>query len=291
MKEIKNCPICDNQEFAPFMDVKDNMITKEEFKIVECKDCGFHFTNPIPTIDTIGEYYKGDAYVSHTSTKKGIVNKLYNKVRNKTLLQKLDWVNTEVKNKTLLDVGCGTGHFLKTAQDGGFRVTGLEPDADARAFCESENNIESKPLEELYKLEEGGFDAITMWHVLEHVYDLNKDIEQMVKLLNKDGVLFVAVPNMNSYDARHYEEMWAAYDVPRHLYHFKKGNIEQLMMKYGLKLCKVLPMKFDSYYVSMLSEKYKGGNILKAGYIGWKSNREAKNYGFSSQVYVLRKES
>ena len=288
LKKIDACPVCGKKEFSHFMDVKDHMITKENFVIVECDDCKFHFTNPIPSKENIGPYYKSEEYISHSSSNKGIINFLYNKVRVKTLRQKLCWIKNEVKGRQLLDIGAGTGHFLNVAKADGYIVKGLEPDADAREFCKKEHSLDLFPQNHLYKLEDNSVDVITMWHVLEHVYDLQSDIKEMKRILKPGGVMFVAVPNMASYDAEYYKEFWAAYDVPRHLYHFKKKDIDKLFCINDFKMCKCLPMKFDSFYVSMLSEKYKGGNILKAAWIGFLSNLKARNGGFSSQVYVLK---
>ena len=265
------------------------MITKEEFKIVNCDSCGFHFTNPIPTRENIGDYYKSDVYVSHSSSKKGLINRLYNSVRKRTLKQKVNWIKSNSNGKQLLDLGCGTGHFLRAAIDSGFNGIGIEPDEDARNFAKTENNLSPLPQSELYNLEKGSIDVITMWHVLEHVYDLKKDVEVLTQLVNEKGTIFIAVPNMNSYDARKYKSFWAAYDVPRHLYHFQEKDIRNLFGQFDFELTKVLPMKYDAYYVSMLSEKYLGGSMIKAIFSGFNSNRKAKKYGFSSQVYVLKR--
>ena len=265
------------------------MITKEEFKIVNCDSCGFHFTNPIPTRENIGDYYKSDVYVSHSSSKKGLINRLYNSVRKRTLKQKVNWIKSNSNGKQLLDLGCGTGHFLRAAIDSGFNGIGIEPDEDARNFAKTENNLSPLPQSELYNLEKGSIDVITMWHVLEHVYDLKKDVEVLTQLVNEKGTIFIAVPNMNSYDARKYKSFWAAYDVPRHLYHFQENDIRNLFGQFDFELTKVLPMKYDAYYVSMLSEKYLGGSMIKAIFSGFNSNQKAKKYGFSSQVYVLKR--
>lgn len=290
MNQIENCPVCGHSDHGLFMEVKDHMITKEVFNIVSCNKCGFHFTNPIPTKSEIGTYYKSEEYVSHSSNNKGFVNVLYNKVRKITLKQKVRWVKRETSSNQLLDIGCGTGHFLSEAHENGFNGTGLEPDSDARSFAKCENGVQAFPLDDLYSLKDNSVDAITMWHVLEHVYDLKKDVLEYRRILKRDGVLFVAVPNMGSYDAKHYKEYWAAYDVPRHLYHFQKGDIDKFFCCNGFVLQKVIPMKFDSFYVSMLSERYKGGNLLKAFFIGLKSNLKGRKMGYSSQVYVLRRE-
>lgn len=289
MNSIRNCPVCLETYFKDFLEVKDHMITKEEFKIVECDSCGFHFTNPIPEADKIGEYYKSEEYISHSSNKKGVINFLYNRVREITLKEKVKWVRNETDGKCLLDIGSGTGHFLKAANDNGFNGIGLEPDPDARDFAHKNNHVRSSSQEELYNIEEGSFDVITMWHVLEHVYDLRKDLKRIDEILKSNGKLFIAVPNMNSYDARYYKEYWAAYDVPRHLYHFTQNDISRLLMDFGFDLKKVIPMKYDAYYVSMLSEKYKKRFSLLGVFRGLISNFKAKKYGYSSQVYVFEK--
>lgn len=283
------CPICAKDDFKHFLDVKDNMITKEDFKIVSCTSCGFHFTNPIPDEESIGRYYKSESYVSHSSSKKGLINSLYNLVRSYTLKRKVSLLQSLGNGKMLLDYGSGTGHFLNQAKNSGFQVRGLEPDNDARAFAKNEFGVDLDELNQLDSFEKESVDFISMWHVLEHVYHLQRDFTSLVSVLKKNGHLIIAVPNLQSYDAKYYGGLWAAYDVPRHLYHFRQQDIQELAKQHGLELIKVLPMKFDSYYVSMLSEKYKGGSIIKAFFVGLKSNGKSKSGGYSSQIYVLRK--
>ena len=287
MNEIKNCPICNHDAFEHYLDVTDNMITKEEFKIVECKNCSFRFTNPIPELSEIGRYYKSEDYVSHSSTDKGIMNKLYQKVRKKTLKEKRDLLELVAQPTSILDIGCGTGHFLKYLNQFDYKLLGLEPDDDARKFAK-ESGVNVEPLDQLHLLENNSWDAITMWHVLEHVYELQKDFKKFVELLVPGGYLFVAVPNHNSFDAKHYGEKWAAYDVPRHLYHFREKDIERLAKSFNMSLEKIVPMRFDSYYVSMLSESYIDGSKVKAFLNGRKSNKNADKLGYSSQIYVLK---
>jgi 2-polyprenyl-3-methyl-5-hydroxy-6-metoxy-1,4-benzoquinol methylase len=289
MNIIKECPICRECSFNHFLDLNDYMITKEPFSIMSCVKCGFHFTNPIPDVSIIGNYYKSDEYVSHSSNNKGLINSLYNTIRRYTLKKKLNLVSIYAKGNNLLDIGAGTGHFLEKARKEKFNIQGLEPDKDAVNFAKSTFNIDLKPLDELYNIENESQDVITMWHVLEHVYYLNNDFNQITKTLKHNGTLIIAVPNLESYDAKHYKEFWAAYDVPRHLYHFRKKDIVNLATKYNLFLKEVYPMKFDSFYVSMLSEKYKKGSFIKAFFIGLLSNLYGKKHGYSSQIYVLQK--
>lgn len=295
MNNISNCPICDSQKSHHFITCKDYTVSNEDFKIVECDSCNFRYTNPIPTEDKIGEYYKSEDYISHSGTKKGIVNWLYHKVRNHTLKKKYQLVSKHAKENSLLDIGCGTGDFLGYVNQKGWQVKGLEPDGDARALGEKNHGISIQSTEELHQLPNESYGAITMWHVLEHVYHLNKDVEKIKSLLKKDGTLFVAVPNCSSADAQKYGEYWAAYDVPIHLYHFRPQNIKDLFAKYNMEVTDILPMKFDSYYVSLLSEKYKRGNkgfsigaLFSGFFSGLSSNMKAKGNKYSSQIYVIK---
>ena len=282
------CPSCGAQSFSTYLTVKDHFLSKEEFKLEHCDSCSLLFTNPRPALDHIGDYYKSEDYVSHSSTKKGLVNKVYNWVRSYTLKKKIGLLNELTAGKTLLDIGAGTGHFLSKAKENGYTVLGLEPDQDARKVALSENGIELKDLSLLHDLDQS-FDIVSMWHVLEHVYNLQTDLDKITSLVSQNGVLIIAVPNYTSFDAQYYKEYWAAYDVPRHLYHFSPKSIIPLVESKGLKFEKMLPMKFDSYYVSMLSEKYKSGSMLKAMRIGFLSNRKAKEGLSSSQIYIFRK--
>lgn len=283
------CPACNATSATGFLEVKDHFLSKESFTLLKCEACSLVYTTPRPALEKIGDYYKSEDYVSHSSTKKGLVNAVYNKVRNYTLNQKVKLVQRLVSGKSLLDVGAGTGHFLKRAQDSGFSVIGLEPDTDARRVAKEQNTIELQPLDRLYELQPESFNCVTMWHVLEHVYNLREDAQQIASLIKQGGVWIIAVPNHTSFDARHYGSFWAAYDVPRHLYHFSPASIVPFVEQFGFQFEEMLPMKFDAYYVSMLSEKYKGGSLLNALRIGWLSNLRSKNGKCSSQIYVFRK--
>ena len=290
LRNIENCPVCGGGSQKDFIEAEDHNVSNDLFKIVECAACSFRFTNPIPTEETIGDYYKSENYVSHSGTKKGFVNRVYHIVRSRAIKQKESLASKHSKAKSILDIGCGTGDFLAYCKSKKWNTLGLEPDKSARKMAIDNNLIQVKPLSHLYAVEENTFDVISMWHVLEHVYNLNEDIEQYKKVLKKDGVLIVAVPNCSSKDAEHYKSNWAAYDLPIHLYHFRPDNVKQLFAKHGMEVVEILPMKYDAYYISMISEKYKGGNIFSGFVNGFKSNLAAnsKNNKYSSQVYVIK---
>jgi 2-polyprenyl-3-methyl-5-hydroxy-6-metoxy-1,4-benzoquinol methylase len=286
--KIQNCPLCDSQRQEKFLDVKDNMITQEDFTIVKCGDCGFRFTSPRPSPVTIGRYYQDEKYVSHSSTKKGVINWLYNLVRNKTLNQKVKLISDRTQGRTLIDIGAGTGHFLAQAKRNGFDVTGFEPDEIARANALSQNDLRLLDLAELKNVKTQSVDVVTMWHVAEHLYEVKSEMTEIASKLKSSGVLVIAVPNLESLDAKIYGASWAAFDVPRHLSHFSKKDIDRLADVLNMKCSEVLPMKYDSFYVSMLSERYKNGSLVKAFWNGLKSNVNAKVGGYSSQIYVLK---
>jgi SAM-dependent methyltransferase len=289
MNQLSNCPCCGGSRFAPYLSCKDYTVSGESFSIVNCSDCNFKFTNPRPSDTVIGNYYKSDDYISHSDTKKGIVAKLYHVVRSYTLKQKENLLLKHVSRGTLLDYGCGTGMFLKHCKSTGWSVEGIEPDSHARAMAAAGDfKVYGDPFSiDLSKK----YDAITLWHVLEHVGEIERTIAFLKERLNPSGVLIVAVPNYNSFDARFYKEHWAAYDLPRHFYHFDENSLQRIMKKGGFSLVRSIPMKFDSFYVSLLSEKYLSGKarLLKAFWIGLKSNLVAKSASeYSSVIYVLK---
>lgn len=294
MKTYTNCPICNHHIFNDALVCTDYTVSEKEFKLVDCASCGFRFTNPIPNIKDIGNYYESEEYISHSNSNKGIVNRLYQQVRNITLKQKLNLVKRLAKEATILDIGCGTGEFLNICKMNGFRTQGIEPSEKARKQAINNYNLDVVGEPGINNIKPKSFDVVSMWHVLEHVYPLEERVGEIHRVLKNDGIAIVAVPNYDSYDAKIYGKFWAAYDVPRHLYHFKQTDIKKLFENNGFKLKETLPMKFDSYYVSMLSEKYKYGkiNLFRSFMNGYLSNLKAKtgkSPGYSSQIYILIK--
>ena len=287
------CPVCGSAGISEVFKVKDNTVSEEYFGIYHCRNCQARFTQDPPSEASIGDYYKSEDYISHTDTSKGLINRLYRFVRNFSLNQKKKLVEKEtgLKKGNLLDVGSGTGHFASVMQKEGWKLTGLEPDEGARAVASKEHSLHLLPSGELFNLPEKKFNAITLWHVLEHVHDVKKYIQTFKKLLADTGRLFIAVPNYTSYDAEKYKEYWAAYDVPRHLYHFTPQTMQWLMKECGLKIVDVKPMWFDSFYVSLLSSKYKNGNTKWVGafWTGLISNFKAIGDAkkCSSVIYIV----
>lgn len=289
------CPVCASTDIARLFTAKDYTVSGEEFEIFQCTSCSLRFTQDPPDAASIGRYYKSEEYISHTDTSKGLVNKLYRLVRKKALKQKRRLVEkvTGVKKANLLDAGSGTGSFAAEMKNAGWQVTGLEPDADARRVAEKVNGIKLLHADELFNLSPGSFDAITLWHVLEHVHALSSYLKQFKILLKENGKLIIAVPNYNSLDATVYKQYWAGYDTPRHLYHFSPLSMKKLMDNENLKVMGIKPMWYDSFYVSFLSSKYKTGKINwpAALWTGLRSNINAigDKKKCSSVIYIISK--
>lgn len=293
METLNNCLVCNSTNFSQIMVCKDHTVSRETYSIVQCDSCGFRFTNPRPNANELGKYYKSEDYVSHSNTTKGFINSTYQSVRKYTLLKKLQLISKYFKTGKILDIGCGTGEFLNICKNAKWNAIGIEPSLDARKMAIENYGLDVREEAEIKNLESESFDIITMWHVLEHVPNLNERIEDLKRLIKPNGIIIIAVPNCESLDAKIYKEHWAAYDVPRHLYHFTPKDIESIFKNHDMEMFKILPMVFDSFYVSMLSEKIRTGktNILRSMWNGFRSNLSAIKTGktYSSQIYLIRK--
>jgi 2-polyprenyl-3-methyl-5-hydroxy-6-metoxy-1,4-benzoquinol methylase len=294
MKYNDKCKSCSLQVFNSFLDVLDHTVSRETFSIVKCNSCGFVSTQ-FETESDLGYFYDSPEYISHTNSSRGFMNSVYQVVRSYTLKGKLNLLKRYCQRlDSLFDYGCGTGHFLNYSKRSSLDVFGIEPSESARAIAlDSGLNVSVGINEFNESVPRETFDAITLWHVLEHIPDLNETITFLKSKMHVETVLFVAVPNHTSLDAKHYKTHWAAYDVPRHLYHYSPDSIKQLMQNHQLEMIDMKPMWFDSFYVSMLSEKYKTGriNYIKAFWNGFRSNLNAFfNKGeCSSQIYIFKK--
>jgi len=292
-ERLTKCPLCKSGHFNNYLVVKDHSVTKESFTLCKCEKCSFIFTNPRPDRKNIDRYYQSENYVSHSNKGNNIVNILYKIVRTYTLGEKVGWINKYVKNKgRLLDYGCGTGYFLQRANKNGWETIGVEPNNQAAEIALKNDQLKIYRTIDQLK-EENKFDAITLFHVLEHVHELTSTLNILLEKLKKRGTIFIAVPNNNSLDSKIYKEDWAALDVPRHLYHFNQDTMSKLAEEFDLRVVNAVPMKFDSYYVSILSDKItnSGNNIIKSLINGFKSNKYAKinNNNYSSLLFILRK--
>lgn len=287
------CPICESSQIETIRTIKDHSHTLEDFPIVRCNECDFHFTQDIPDPKSIAPYYKSDNYVSHSDTQKGLFFKAYHYVRSYMLNKKKNLVQnvTSKKKGNLLDIGTGTGYFPNKMINSGWSAEGIEQDPETRKYAADKFNFKVHNTPELYNLSPNSFDAVTMWHVIEHVHDLNDCVKKIHTILKEDGKLIVAVPNHKSFDANYYASFWAAWDIPIHLWHFHPESMKKLMEKHQFKIEKIIPMPLDAAYVSMLSEQYKSGSklpgLIKGLWFALKGKLSPEKC--SSVIYVIGK--
>ena len=285
------CPFCESENTKLHLKLKDYFLSQEDFEIYSCDNCKLLFTTPRPDKSVIGKYYKSEDYLSHNEHKKGLVPWIYNQVKKVNIKNKFRIACDGYNNPKILDFGCGVGDFLHYAQQKGCEISGCDLSEDARKYASEKLGTTVVTPEEIFKLPHSTFDIITMWHVLEHIDNLKFQSEELHRLIKDDGRLVIAVPNFMSYDAQYYKDKWAAYDVPRHLNHFHKESLQNVFAG-SFELDEIYPMKWDAFYISMMSEKFVGNknSFVKGIVTGWKSNRKARKSGeYSSLIYVFRK--
>jgi 2-polyprenyl-3-methyl-5-hydroxy-6-metoxy-1,4-benzoquinol methylase len=279
-------------EPTTFFKVKDYSVSGEEFELIHNSEFDYLETTPLPSSENLPNYYKSEDYISHTDSKRNLFEKVYHIVKKSALKRKLKLINSfNSEEKNLLDIGCGTGDFLQISKDNNWNISGIEPNERARNIANKKTNNSVFETEQLLVFEDNSFDVITLWHVLEHLPNLEEHIAVFKRLLKPNGTLIIAVPNYKSYDAKHYKNFWAAFDVPRHLWHFSQASISKLVSLEKMVVVKTKPMFFDAFYVSLLSEKYKSGkmNFIKGFWIGCFSNLKAiQTKEFSSLIYIIK---
>jgi len=293
-KMNNKCPWCGSEKAQINLWLKDEFLTKEDFHICECLNCGLLYTMPRPDKDKIGAYYKSEAYYSHQENKKGFIPKVYERVKSINLKHKYRLATDGMQPGKLLDIGCGVGDFLHTAEMHGWECIGVEPSEDAKTIAQKRMKGTIITSEELESFSDGAFDVITMWHVLEHVDDLKWQVAQLQRLVKPSGRVVIAVPNYKSYDGQFYKEHWAAYDVPRHLNHFNRITLSKIFKTSSLELVKMDKLKWDAYYISYLSEQYRHHSLplVRGLYRGFISNCKARRSGeWSSLVYVFERKT
>ncbi len=292
MKKILTCPVCQSTNIIKKFDVKDYFLTQENFSIWQCKSCGLLFTNPIPKGQNLGKYYESPDYLSHDTSSSGVIGKLYQFLRKINIARKYKIITNLKNSGNILDIGCGTGELLNYFQNQNWSCLGIEPNEPARKFAKAHYNLKVEEEQSLETIPSQSFDIISMWHVLEHVPDVNERIIQVKRILKNNGHLIIALPNPISRDSNYYKTYWAGLDVPRHLYHFSPQAFENLANRHNLEIIHTLPLKMDAYYVSLLSERYMKNTmpVFRALLNGTKSNLSAKKTGnYSSLIYVLNK--
>ena len=286
------CPWCKSEDTHLYLPVKDLFLTQESFCVMQCDHCGLLFTDPRPDADHIGAYYESEDYLSHQENNKGLVPRIYEKVKQVNLRNKRRMALQGLAIGRLLDIGCGVGDFLRVVKASGWEVAGIEPSAAAQAIAAKRLGFMPLPPSAASSLADASFDVITMWHVLEHVDDLHEQFASLQRLLKPGGRLILALPNYQSYDAAYYKSTWAAWDVPRHLNHFNRDFLVSNLSDFGFEYIDTQRLKWDAFYISFLSEHYLGHSLplVRGAYRGLVSNVKAHTSGqYSSLVYRFQK--
>lgn len=257
------CPLCSSERITLYLKCTDHLVSKEKFDLFKCSACGFVFTREYPDEHSIGKYYESDDYISHDDNAKEFINRLYLLARNLMLLRKRKIIEkaTGLRKGNILDIGCGTGYFAGTMKKSGWDVIGIEPNRKARDYGSKRFGIDVLSPEQISGLPGQSFDCITMWHVMEHLHDPFKYSVEITRLLKPGGIIIAALPNSSSSDAEFYGRFWAAYDCPRHLWHFNPSTFKIFWEKKGYEIINISRLPLDVFYISILSEKNKGSEI------------------------------
>lgn len=293
METVTTCPLCRHPESRLAVQPTDHTVSHKPFDIRECAACGFRFTSPRPSQDEIGAYYLSDDYISHAASAHSLQDRIYRAVRQVTIRSKHRLLAGHQPAGNVLDLGCGTGDFLHYLQKHGYRSLGVEVSPNARKIAEAKG---LQVVHELQAIDSSRtFDALTLWHVLEHVPDPKNTLQELHRKSNPGAFLIIAVPDRESWDANHYGPYWAAWDVPRHLSHFRQRDIAKILHETGFNLVQTRRMWFDAPYVATLSEQYRGagkiGSLFKGLLVGCRSNVHSlfTTCPTSSSLFVARK--
>lgn len=284
---IYKCPICDSFNLEFYMEAQDHYYSHETFQILKCDSCKLGITSPQPGSSEIERYYNSSKYISHQVKSTRPIDRLYRFAQRINFQSKRKVLKPVHHGMTVLDYGAGSGAYIKYLREYGYHAIGIEPSKAARENAK-ELGVELYDVEYINQISYGSIDRITMWHVLEHIHDLKGLISNLSSILSENGRFVIAVPNYRSKDAEMYREFWAALDVPRHLWHFTDQALELLFQPFGFKLIKMKPLKLDAFYVSILSEKYRGGSFIQGIINGMKSNlAHSKYHGYSSNIFIF----
>lgn len=294
-KDLKLCPLCGASGQIPYAQCKDFTISNESFYLLKCPSCNIVYTLDPPSESDTKRYDKLDLKLRLGDSPRGLTGRLYYHIRNLMLIRKAHIVEKQAyrTSGSLLNYGAKTGYFSSRMERRGWEVTSVEKYLEERLFSLEMFHHRMIDLSEMESLHSETFDVITLWHVFEHSYHPGELLDRFHELLRPGGILIMSCPNINSIDAKYYGPYWAAYDVPRHLWHFEPGSICNLALKHGFTLMHRERLPFDSFYISILSEQHLGHKQafirgMMKGFHSWLLSSSRRDLS-SSLVYVFRK--
>ena len=215
--------------------VKDYIKSGDLFQLYKDNNSGIVWTS-LDKNHNHEYYYLSEKYIPHKE-KKGFFGFLYLFVQKIMFRYKLNNLKNHInKNKTVLDYGSGDGRFAKYLNQ--LHIKTMTYDPLVKKLDESEPHS--------YQTPENQVDTLMMWHVLEHIPDLESSIKAIYNSIKNNGSLVIAVPNIDSFDSKHYKQCWAGLDVPRHLYHFNHESLINFIEKQGFIYNYRKPLIFDS---------------------------------------------
>jgi SAM-dependent methyltransferase len=237
--ELISCKLCGSNEYRTKLVGRDLSLHLEgTFDIVECVECGLVYLNPRPTRQEVEALYPFESYDQYIPALAEVGS----------WFRRLDWgyglskrarkVARWKKAGRLLDVGCATGSFLESMQrHGDWQVCGVELNPHAVQYVREHLGIpvHQGMLEEV-GLPDDSFDVVTMWHVLEHVFDPVSTLHEVARILKPGGIFLYHVPQLDSFDARLFGGYWIGYEIPRHTFIWSQKTLKKLMALTGFRI-------------------------------------------------------
>ena len=294
-QDFEPCPLCGASEQIPYANCTDFTVSKESFTLMRCQSCGVVYTLDPPSEEQMCRYDKLNLKLKLGDSPTGLTSRLYYHVRSRMLRKKARIVESQAyrTSGSLLNYGAKTGFFSHKMERRGWKVTSVEKYHEERLFSLEMFHHRMIDVPDMALLQAGTFDVITMWHVFEHSHHPNELLDRFYELLRPGGILVMACPNIRSTDAMHYGPYWAAYDVPRHLWHFNPNSITGLAYRHGFTLMHHEKMPYDRFYISILSERHLRHRMaflrgMLQGLRSWRISITKRGRS-SSLVYVFRK--
>lgn len=294
-ERLNPCPLCGAIETVPYATCSDHASSRLQYLLLRCPACGVVFTDNHPEEDEMEQFETLDSQIRRADSPEGITERLYRHVRRRMLRRKAGLVVRQSyrDSGTLLNYGAKRGFFSDHMERKGWKVTSVDRHHENRQFSLEHFHHRMSGMQEMSDFTPETFDVITLWHVFEHENEPERLLDTFHRILRPGGILVMSCPNICSTDAMHYGPYWAAYDVPRHLWHFNPVSLNRLVHRHGFTLMHHEKMPYDCFYISIMSEQYMMHRLaflrgMAYGLHSWLVSLTRRGRS-SSIVYVFRK--